>query len=89
MTQHRVKPKTQTPQEGKRSAMSKGPEVPEKPFDFAEYFKGVKQEWYKITWPTRPQVIAETGVVLIVVTIFSLFVFGVDKIFQLLISLLT
>ncbi len=61
----------------------------EKPFDLKEYFKGVRQEWSKITWPPRTQVIAETGVVLVVVTLFSLFVFVIDKVFQLVIQAIT
>ena len=46
-----------------------------------EYFKGVKSEWGKITWPERPQVINETIVVLVIVVIFTVLVFSFDSIF--------
>ena len=42
------------------------------------YFKGIKSEWGKITWPQRPQVIVETGVVLFIVLLFTAFVYFVD-----------
>lgn len=46
-----------------------------------EYFKGVKSEWGKVTWPERPQVINETIVVLVIVVIFTVLVFSLDSIF--------
>ena len=52
------------------------------------YLKGVKSEWGKITWPERKQVIAETLVVLGVVFFFTLVVFILDKLFQLLLGLI-
>ena len=42
------------------------------------YFKGVKSEWGKITWPQRQQVWAETIVVLVVVTFFTVLVYLID-----------
>lgn len=86
-----VKSKTQSPQDAKKSPAAKGSaaQPSEKPFNLLEYLKGVKQEWHKISWPTRPQIIAETGVVLVVVTIFSLFVYLVDKTFQFIIQIIT
>ncbi len=45
------------------------------------YFKGVKAEWSKVSWPTRRQVIVETGVVLVVVTFFTIVIFLMDKFF--------
>ena len=35
------------------------------------YFKGVKAEWGKVSWPQKQQVIAETGIVLAVVIFFT------------------
>jgi len=58
-------------------------------FNLVEYLKGVRQEWFKVTWPSRSQVVAETGVVLMVVAFFAIFVFLVDKIFQFGIGLIT
>lgn len=47
-----------------------------------EYFKGVKAEYGKITWPDRKQVIAQTLVVILVVLAFTLITFGLDIIFK-------
>jgi len=46
------------------------------------YFKGVKSEWGKITWPVKQQVVAETGVVIFIVTIFTTFVYLIDILFK-------
>ena len=46
------------------------------------YFKGVKTEWGKITWPERQQVVVETFFVVAIVFVFTVFVFAVDKIFD-------
>ncbi len=52
------------------------------------YFKGVKAEWSKVSWPTRKQVIVETGVVLAVVVFFTLVVYFMDIIFKALLGLI-
>jgi len=52
------------------------------------YFKGVKNEWSKVSWPTKKQVIAETVIVLIVVTFFTIVVFLMDKLFIWLLGLI-
>ena len=46
------------------------------------YFKGVKSEWGKITWPQRPQIISETIIVLIIVFLLTAFVYVVDIAFK-------
>ncbi|MBR2069421.1 MAG: preprotein translocase subunit SecE [Candidatus Gastranaerophilales bacterium] len=46
------------------------------------YFKGVKAEWGKVSWPERQQVIAETGIVLAVVAFFTIVVYFMDIIFK-------
>ncbi len=46
------------------------------------YFKGVKSEWGKITWPERRQVIVQTIIVLVIVIIFSTYVFVLDISFK-------
>lgn len=68
-----------------------GKKLPEPSFkdNLAIYFKGVKAEWGKITWPERRQVIVETIVVLVVVFFFSTLVFVYDKLFGFLLGLLT
>ena len=45
------------------------------------YFKGVKNEWSKVSWPTKQQVYADTIIVLLVVTFFTVVIFLMDKIF--------
>ena len=52
------------------------------------YFKGVKAEWSKVSWPTRKQVVVETGVVLAVVVFFTLVVYFMDIIFKALLGLI-
>lgn len=60
--------------------------------DFKEsivtYFRGVKAEWGKVSWPTRRQVIVETGIVLAVVTFFTVVVYLMDILFKWLLSLI-
>ena len=46
------------------------------------FFKGVKSEWGKITWPDRKQVVTQTVVVLAVVIFFSLYIYVVDILLQ-------
>ena len=52
------------------------------------YFKGVKAEWGKVSWPVRQQVIAETGIVLAVVAFFTVVVYLMDIIFKFLLGLI-
>ena len=46
------------------------------------YFKGVRTEWGKITWPEKHQVVVETFFVVAIVFIFTVFIFVADKIFE-------
>ena len=52
--------------------------------DFKEavkaYFKSVKLDWGKITWPGKQQVIVETIYVIIITAIFTIFVLALDTI---------
>ena len=48
----------------------------------ATYFRGVRTEWGKITWPEKNQVVVETFFVVAIVFIFTLFIFLVDKGFE-------
>ncbi|MBR3605436.1 MAG: preprotein translocase subunit SecE [Candidatus Gastranaerophilales bacterium] len=52
------------------------------------YFKGVKNEWSKVSWPTRKQVGVETVIVLLVVTFFTVVVYFMDIIFKALLGLI-
>lgn len=46
------------------------------------YFKGVKAEWGKITWPPKQQVIAETIYVIVIVFVFTMLVLLLDLVFK-------
>ena len=52
----------------------------------ASYFKGVKTEWGKITWPERQQVVVETFFVVAIVFVFTVFIYVIDKLFEGLLS---
>ena len=41
------------------------------------YFKGVKTEWGKITWPEKHQVIVETFFVVAIVFVLTVFIYFV------------
>lgn len=42
------------------------------------FFRGVKQEWKKITWPSKNDVVKQTAVVTVSVILLSLLIAGVD-----------
>lgn len=46
---------------------------------FFRWVKGIFVELKKVRWPTFSHTVAQTGVVLAVVLIFSLLVFGIDR----------
>jgi len=46
------------------------------------YFRGVKTEWGKITWPEKNQVVVETFFVVAIVFIFTVFIYLVDIFFN-------
>ena len=46
------------------------------------YFKGVRSEWGKISWPERRQVFAETVFVIVIVFVFTVAVYLMDIIFK-------
>ncbi len=46
------------------------------------YFRGVRTEWGKITWPERRQVVAETVFVIAIVFVFTVAVYLMDIIFK-------
>jgi len=49
---------------------------------FVKYFKGVKSEFKKITWPTLKQITNNTGTVLAAVIFVGVFIFVLDQIFS-------
>ena len=52
------------------------------------YFKGVKSEWGKVTWPEKNQIIVETGIVVFVVAAFTIIVYLMDIIFRYILGLI-
>ena len=52
------------------------------------YFKGVKTEWGKVSWPEKRQVIFETFAVIFITFIFTVAIFVIDLVFKGLLSLI-
>ena len=55
----------------------------------AEFINQVRAEAKKIVWPTGRETVQTTIMVLIMTTILSLFFFGVDSVFKLIVGWLT
>jgi preprotein translocase subunit SecE len=69
----------------KASAMTRPQPVAEKKSLFArikQYLHEVRQELKKVTWPTREQMIAFTGVTLITSAVLTGVIFGLDVIMK-------
>ncbi len=52
------------------------------------YFKGVKTEWGKVSWPEKKQVVFETLSVIVIVFVFTVAIYLMDLIFKGLLSLI-
>ena len=52
------------------------------------YFRGVKAELKKVSWPTKKELLNYTVVVIITCAIMTLIVWGLDVLFQQLINLI-
>lgn len=52
------------------------------------YFKGVKTEWGKVSWPERRQVIFETFAVIVITFFFTVTIYVIDLVFKGLLSLI-
>jgi len=50
------------------------------------YLKGVRAEWGKISWPERAQVFGETLFVIVIVTVLTVAVYAMDKLFHLILG---
>ncbi len=48
----------------------------------AKYFKGVKSEFKKVTWPSFKQIVNNTGTVIAAVIVVGLFIFVLDYAFS-------
>ena len=52
-----------------------------------EFVRQVRQETAKVVWPSRPEVLRTTVLVLIMMTILSIFFLGVDQVLGRLVKL--
>ena len=57
--------------------------------DILKYFRGVRTEWGKITWPEKKQVIGETCFVVTIVFAFTIFIYAIDIIFDAILKVFT
>lgn len=53
-----------------------------------DFFKGTYIEMRRVSWTGRKELVATTGVVLMLTLVMTLFIFGLDKLFQLLLQLI-
>lgn len=53
-----------------------------------KFFKDVRTEMKKVTWPSRETLITYTEIVLIVVALFTVFIFLIDSVFSYLLKLI-
>lgn len=52
------------------------------------YFKGVRAEWGRVSWPEKRQVIVETVSVIVIVFVFTVLIYLLDLLFNGLLSLI-
>lgn len=64
----------------------KEPQREEKSFNYLEFFREVKAEFLKVTWPSREQVTNEFFSVLVLVTILTGIIFLIDKVFAIIVG---
>ncbi|MGB3652634.1 MAG: preprotein translocase subunit SecE [Rivularia sp. (in: cyanobacteria)] len=50
-------------------------------FSISNFFKGTKEEFEKVVWPSRKQLVSESAAVLLMVTLSATVIFFVDKFF--------
>ena len=52
------------------------------------YFKGVRAEIARVSWPSRNEIISLTALILLLVTLVTLYIWGVDGILGTLVKIL-
>jgi preprotein translocase subunit SecE len=52
-------------------------------FKPVQFFREVRQEGAKVTWPTRKETLVTTGMVFVMVLLMSLFFFAIDQVLNL------
>ncbi len=50
-------------------------------FSISNFFKGTREEFEKVVWPSRKQLVSESAAVLLMVTLSATVIFFVDKFF--------
>jgi preprotein translocase subunit SecE len=50
-------------------------------FSFGNFFEGIREEFDKVVWPSRRQLVSESAAVLLMVTLSASLIFLVDKFF--------
>jgi preprotein translocase subunit SecE len=53
-----------------------------------DYFKEVRAEASKVSWPSRKEVQAATGVVLLTVAILSVYIWAIDRVYLFVLGML-
>ena len=51
-------------------------------FSLGNFFRGTKEEFEKVVWPSRKQLVSESAAVLLMVTLSATVIFFVDKLFS-------
>lgn len=51
-----------------------------------DYFKGVKSEWHKVTWPDKQQTLHETLIVIVITAFVTMLIFLIDVVLRFIIG---
>lgn len=62
--------------------------APKSPFSFKRFFREVKGELKKVSWPTRRELVTYTGIVFVSVAIVAVLIWIVDAMFSELLQLI-
>ncbi len=54
-----------------------------------DYFRGVRGEIKRVSWPTRTEVISFTALIILLVVVLTFYIWGVDTILQIIIRFLS
>jgi len=82
-----VRPRPQGPRHNAAALARVEEHAPKKPFNPVQFFREVRAEWRKVTWPTRRETLITTGLVLMLVVFTSLFFLVVDEVLRTIVSL--
>jgi preprotein translocase subunit SecE len=58
------------------------PGAPKKRTGIRQFLREVRQELRKVDWPTRKELVTYTVVVLVTITVLTVYVFGLDTVFE-------